>query len=128
MSCSLTSSARVLKFSFCEQAPPHPDAKTKGKLQPIQIMGPWMAFIYKANAITVQRYVVPWCVALYGMTYQKHLKLELVKEMVIALSSSLDFAAFHADEAAADYPVGFTEVARRIESAAGNLSHDFRTL
>ena len=46
------------------------------------------------------------------MTYHKHLKLEVVKEMVIALSSALDFTAFHADEAAAEYPVGFTEVAR----------------
>ena len=91
MSCSLTSPTRVLKFSVCEQAPPHPDAKTKGRTPPIQIMGPWMAFIDKANAITVQRYVVPWCVAtvaLCGMTYQKHLKLELVKEMGIALSST----------------------------------------
>ena len=91
-------------------------------------MGPWYAFLDKANAITVQRYVVPWSVAMYGMTYQKHLKLEVVKEMVIALSSTLDFAAFHADEAAKEYPVGFTEVARRIKSAAGTLSHDFHTL
>jgi hypothetical protein len=61
------------------------------------------------------------------MTYQKHLKMELVKEMVIALST-LDFAAFHVDEAAEEYPVGFTEVANRIKSAAGKLSRDFHTL
>ena len=51
----------------------------------------------------------------------------MVKEMVIALSSTLDFAAFHLDEAAEEYPVGFTEVAQRIKSAAGTLSRDFHT-
>ena len=79
----------------------------------------WNAFIDKANTITVQRCVVPWSFALYGMTYQKHLKLELVKEMVIALSNTLVFATFHVDEAAEEYPVGFTEVSKRIKSAAG---------
>ena len=128
MSCSSTSPARVFNFFFCEQVPPHHDAKNKGSTPPIQIMGPWMVFLDKANAITVQRYVVPWFVALYGMTCQKHLKLELVKEMVIALSSTIDFAAFHVNEAAEEYPGGFTEVVKRIKSAAGTLSHDFHTL
>ncbi len=67
-----------------------------------------MVFIDKANAIIVQRYVVPWFITLYGMTYQKHLKLELVKEMVTALSSSLDFLSFHVGESGEEYPVGFT--------------------
>ena len=88
-----------------------------------------VVFLDKANAITVQCYVVPRFVALYGMTYQKHLKLELVKEMVITLvSGTLDFAAFDVDEAAEEYPVGFTEVAKRIKSAAGKSSRDFHTL
>ena len=32
------------------------------------------------------------------------------------------------DEAAEEYPVGLTEVAKRIKSAAGALSRDFHTL
>jgi hypothetical protein len=48
-----------LKVFFCEQAPLHPDAKNKGSTPPIQIMGQWMVFLDEANAITVQRYVVP---------------------------------------------------------------------
>jgi hypothetical protein len=62
------------------------------------------------------------------MKYQKHLKLELVKEMVTALSNIADFAAFHVDEAAEEYPVDFTEVAKRIKSTAGTLSRYFHTL
>jgi hypothetical protein len=119
MYCSLISPARVLIFFCSEQAPPHPDAKNKDSTPPIQIMGPWVVFLDKANAITVQRYVVPWFVALYGMTCQKHMKLELVKEVVIALSSTIDSAAYHVNEAAEEYPGGFTEVAKRIKSAAG---------
>ena len=67
-------------------------------------------------------------IALYGMSYQKNMKQELIKEMVIALSGTFDFAPFDLDEAAEEYPVGFTEVAKRIKSAAGKLSRDFHTL
>ena len=91
-------------------------------------MGPWMIFIDKANAIVVQRYIVPWMIALYGMSYQKNMKQELNKEMVIALSSTHEFAAFHVNEAAEEYPVGFAEVIKRINAAAGTLSSNFHTL
>ena len=56
------------------------------------------------------------------------MKQELVKEMVITLSSTLDFASFHVGEAAEEYPVGFTKISKRIKSAAGKLSRDFHTL
>ena len=94
----------------------------------MKIMGPWMVFLDKANAIIVQRYVVPWMIALYGMSYQRHLKQDLLKEMVIALSGTFHFAPFDLDEAAEEYPVGFAEVIKRIKAAAGTLSADFHTL
>ena len=94
----------------------------------MQIMGPWMIFIDKANAIVVQRFIVPWMIALYGMSYQKNMKQELVKEMVIALNSTFDFAPFDLEEAAEQFPVGFAEVIKRIKSAAGTLSRDFPIL
>ncbi len=94
----------------------------------MKIMGPWMLFLDKANAILVQRCVVPWMIALYGMSYQKNMKQELVKEMVIALRDNLDFAPFDLEEAAEEYPVGFAEVIKRIKTAAGTLSTDFHTL
>ncbi len=117
-----------MKISFCVQEPPLFEAKYKGTAPPMQIMGPWMLFLDKANTIIVQRYVVPWMIALYRMSYQKKMKQELVKEMVIALSSTFDFAQFDLEEAAEEYPVGFAEVIKRIKTAAGTLSTDFHTL
>ena len=127
MSHSLPSPARVFKISFCDQAPLLRDAKNKGSTPPIQIMGQWVVFIDKANTIIVQRYVVPWMIALYRMSYQKNMKQELVKEMAITLSGTFDFAPFDLDEAAEEYPVGIAEVTKRIKSAAGTLSRDFHT-
>jgi len=124
----LTSHERVLIFSFCDQEPLLFDAKHKGTAPPMKIMGPWMVFIDKANAIVVQRYIVPWMIALYGMSYQKNMKQELMKEMLIALNGTLEFAPFDLEEAAEEYPVGFAELIKRIKSAAGTLSADFHTL
>ena len=56
------------------------------------------------------------------------MKQELVKEMVIALSGTYDFAPFDLEEAAEEFPVGFAEVIKRIKTAAGKLSSDFPTL
>ncbi len=56
------------------------------------------------------------------------MKLDVVKEMMTALSSDLDFVAIHVGGAAEEYPVGFTEIAKRIKGAAGKLSRDFHSL
>ncbi len=55
-------------------------------------------------------------IALYGMSYQKNMKQELVKEMVIALNGTFDFAPFDLEEAAEEFPVGFAEVFLSSES------------
>ena len=65
MYCSLKSLLTSIEI-FLEQAP-LPETKNKGITPPLRIMDPWMVFIDKANAITVQRYVVQWFIALYGM-------------------------------------------------------------
>ena len=79
-------------------------------------IGPWDAFFYKANAITLQRLVVPWLVALYGMKYAKPMKLDMLKEMVIALSPSLDFVRFDVKTAAEEFPVGITDISEPASS------------
>ena len=84
-------------------------------------MGPWEAFFDKTNAITVQRLIVPWLVALYGLKYAKSIKLDLLKEMVIELSPKLDFVVFDVKKAAEEFPVGFTEVVKRAKGAAGMM-------
>ena len=84
-------------------------------------MDPWEAFFDKTNAITVHKPIVPWLVALYGLKYAKSIKLDLLKEMVIALSPTLDFVGFDVKTAAEEFPVGFTEVAKRAKGAAGMM-------
>ena len=69
--------------------------------------------------MTVQRLIVPWFVALYGLKYAKSMKMDMIKEMVIALGPKLDFVGFNVKTAAEEFPVGFTEVAKRAKSAAG---------
>ena len=44
--------------------------------------------------------------------------------MVIALCPMLVFITFDAAEATDEFPVGFTEVAKRIKIPAGNVSSD----
>ena len=82
-------------------------------------MGPWVPFFDKTNAMTVQRLVAPWFVALYGLKYAKSIKLDIIKEMVIALSPKLEFVGFDVKTAAEEFPVGFTEVSKRAKGAAG---------
>ena len=89
-------------------------------------VGPWVAFFDKTNAMTVQRLVVPWFVALYGLKYAKSIKLDMLKEMVIALSPRLDLVGFDVKVAAEEFPVGFTEVAKRAKCAAGVIYCDIR--
>ncbi len=44
--------------------------------------GPWSFFSQRKNAIDLQKYIVPWSIALYGLDYPKKLTLDTVKEMV----------------------------------------------
>ena len=87
-------------------------------------MGPWEVFTNKVNAITVQRHIVPWLVAIYGLKYAKSIKLDTVKEMVTALCPELDFVGFDAEEESRNFQVGFAEICKRIKTAAG-IMHFF---
>ncbi len=100
---------------------PRSDARNKGYMPPLHAMGQWEVFLDKADAIHVQRYVVPWFIALFGMRYPKRMKTEIVKEMVLALCPMLDFVTFDAAGATDEYPVGFAEVAKRIKIAADKV-------
>jgi hypothetical protein len=82
-------------------------------------MGQWDVFLDKVNAITVQRHIVPWLVAIYGLKYAKSIKLETIKEMVTALCPQLDFVGFDAVEESRKVQVGFAEISKRVKIAAG---------
>ena len=82
-------------------------------------MGQWFAFTEKNSAIEVKRCVVPWLISLEGMKHAKSIKLDIIKEMLLALGPTLDFVRFHMEEAKVEYKVGFAEIAKRVRSAAG---------
>ena len=81
-------------------------------------MGPWFEFTEKINAIQVQRCVVPWLISLEGMKHAKSIKLDMIKEMLLALGPTLDFVRFDMEKAKMEYKVGFAEIAKRVRSAA----------
>jgi hypothetical protein len=49
--------------------------------------GPWSFYrdTQRKNVIELQKYIVPWCIAQYGLDYSKKLTLDAVKDMVIAI-------------------------------------------
>ncbi len=82
--------------------------------------GPWSFFTQKKNAIDLQRFIVPWCIALYGLDYPKQLTLETVKCMVIAISDEKGLLQGFPSAAvpAKKYAIIFADVARRVMDAA----------
>ena len=77
----------------------------------------------KANAMAIQRQVVPWFIALFGISYAKAIKLETVKEMLKALCTKLGLIP-DVEAAAKAFPLGFAEVTKRVKSAAGIIYFD----
>ena len=86
-------------------------------------MGPWDILTKKANSTLLQKRIVPWFIAMYGLSYAKSIKLEVVKEMLIAVCDSLnireDTSSMTSEEAAKACPIGFADIAKRVKAAAG---------
>ena len=57
-------------------------------------MGPWVEFTQKKNATAVQKQLVPWLIAKFGLAFAKSVKLPMVKEMLLALCPDLPFVTF----------------------------------
>ena len=70
----------------------------------------------------LQKHIVPWLIALGGLSAIRSITVDHVKQMLIALLDSehlLPYAS--AAEAAVDFPVAFADVARKVKMAAGIL-------
>ncbi len=53
---------------------------------PVEVQaGPFATFLDKSAAFSMQKYIVPWCIARYGLSFPKELSLESVQEMLIAI-------------------------------------------
>ena len=66
--------------------------------------------------------VVPWLIAMYGLTYAKSINLEVIKQQTMAVTPLLGLLT-NCNEAAEEYPVGLNDIARRVKAAAGKLSY-----
>ncbi len=72
----------------------------------------------KSNAVEVQRLVVPWLIAMYGLSYSKSLKLDVIKQLSMAVGHFLGLMD-HCKTAAAEFPVGLNYVVKLVKAAAG---------
>ncbi len=76
----------------------------------------------KSNASEVQRLVVQWLIAMYCLTYPKSLKLDVIKQHIMAVGPLLGLLTI-CKAAAEDFPVVLNDVAKRCKAAAGMLSY-----
>ncbi len=71
----------------------------------------WKVFTVKSNALEVQRLVVQWLIAMYFLTYSKSLKLDVIKQQIMAVGPLLGLL-INCKAAAEDFPVGLNDVAK----------------
>ena len=66
--------------------------------------------------------IVPWSIAIYGMSYHKSLKLDVIKQQIMAIVPLLGLLT-NCKAAADEFPVGLNDVAKKCKAAAGMLSY-----
>ena len=76
----------------------------------------------KSNALEVQRLVVQWLIAMYCLTYAKSLKLDVIKQQIMAVVPLLGLLT-NCKAAAEEFPVGLNDIAKKCKVAAGMLSY-----
>jgi hypothetical protein len=95
-----------------------------GRLKPGSVevqAGPFATFLDKSVASSMQKYIVPWCIARYGLSFSKELSPDSVQEMMIAIIDSEQLMLCYPDCAveAKKYSVAFKDFALRVKAAAG---------
>lgn len=86
--------------------------------------GPWQWFVNKGNKSIVQRYIVPWLIAVHGFEVTKQEKrtvlLPLISQMMIAICDQLGClqGTPSVKDAAEQYPIAFADVCDNALKAA----------
>ncbi len=85
--------------------------------------GPWAWYLkHRGHSSTMQKYLVPWLIALHGICYSKKKKKSQVSEMVVALRSEHKLlqgtTTLSPAKAAELYPIAFADVCERAKQAA----------
>ena len=91
--------------------------------------GPFSAFNDRKIAIAIQKFMVPWSIAMHGYSFPKLQTIETYREMMIAIIDAEELLPGHPDCAkeAKAYPVAFADLLTRIKNAAGMYCVVMRT-
>ncbi len=83
--------------------------------------GPWAWLSDKSNASRMQKHIVPWLIAMYGLSYAKTASNAVVRQMVIALFDEHEYlqCSMTAQEAAAKYNCALNDAIIHVKHAAG---------
>ena len=83
--------------------------------------GPFAIFDLRPNATNLQRFIVPWLIAKYGLSYPKTMETHVLKEMLIAIIDQNKLLGPY-DSCAAQskiYAVAFQDLVKKVKNAAG---------
>jgi hypothetical protein len=83
--------------------------------------GPFAIFDLRPNATNLQRFIVPWLIATYGLSYPKTMETHVLKEMLIAIIDQNKLLGPY-DSCAAQskiYAVAFQDLVKKVKNAAG---------
>jgi hypothetical protein len=83
--------------------------------------GPFAAFLEKKAASAMHKFIVPWNIALHGLSYAKKMTDKEIKAQLIAIIDSENLMQRFPDCAAQarKHSVAFGDFARRVKAAAG---------
>ena len=83
--------------------------------------GPFAVFSEKRTASLMQKFIVPWNIAIHGLSYAKKLTEKDIKAQLIAIIDSENLMPGYASCAveASKYSVAFGDLAKRVKAAAG---------
>jgi hypothetical protein len=65
--------------------------------------------------------MVPWLIGIYGLSYAKTIKLDIIKQIIIAVCDEEHYlqCTMSVQQAADMFPLALTDVARKVRHAAG---------
>jgi hypothetical protein len=84
-------------------------------------LGPFATFAERKVAAALQKYIVPWSIAMFGISFPKMHTIETYKEMLVAIIETEELMPCNPDCAkeAKLYPVAFGDLVKKVKFAAG---------
>ena len=107
--------------SFEQEPPQAPPSGGPAKKVIDVKAGPFAAFAEKRTASLMQKFIVPWNIAIHGLSYAKKITEKDIKAQLIAIIDSENLMPGYASCAveASKYSVAFGDFAKRVKAAAG---------